>query len=77
MEECPHTLEMILTRAMSDKKFADLLFSDLEKALADYKLAQEDLDRLKGMTRLEFDQYAAASPDDRKSYSGASISPRV
>jgi hypothetical protein len=60
--------ETILTRAMSDGAFANLLFTDPDKALADYELTAEEVASLKGMPREEFDQFAQASPEERKSF---------
>jgi hypothetical protein len=62
------TIETILTRAMSDPAFADLLFSDAEKALAGYDLSAEELASLKSMSRLDFEKFSAAAPEERKSF---------
>jgi len=48
-------LETILTRAMNDPEFADLLFTDSEKALTEYNLAANVLAKFKSMSRTEFE----------------------
>jgi hypothetical protein len=63
------TIETILTRAMSDPAFADLLFADVEKALVGYDLTPEELTSLKSISHIEIDKFAAASPEERKSFS--------
>ena len=60
------TLETILTRMMSDSAFADALFADAEKTLAEYKLSAEDLAKFKDMSRAQFE---AMTPEERKSFS--------
>ncbi len=61
------TLETILTRAMSDPAFADLLLADPEKALAGYDLTAEEVASLKSMTRADFGALSADAPEERKS----------
>ncbi len=51
------TLETILNRAMSDPAFADALFADPDKALAEYNLPPEELAKFKAMSRAEFDAF--------------------
>ena len=58
------TLETILSRAMSDTEFADQLFTDAEKALAEYNLSAEEIAKFKEFTRAQFDEM---TPDERKS----------
>ena len=58
------TIETILTRAMSDTEFADQLFTDTEKALAEYNLSAEEIAKFKEFTRAQFDEM---TPDERKS----------
>jgi len=58
------TLENILSRAMSDAEFAEQLFTDAEKALAEYDLTADDLNRMKHMSRTEL---VALAPEERKS----------
>jgi hypothetical protein len=57
----------VLTRAMGEKAFADSLFSNTEQALAGFDLTPEELGKFKGMNRADFEKYAAASPEERKS----------
>ena len=59
------SLEIILTRMMNDTTFADAVFTDASKALAEYKLSNEELAKFKAMSRAEFE---ALSTDDRKSF---------
>lgn len=61
-------LQSVLSRAMVDTTFADLLFSDTDHAVAGYELTAEEIARLKTMSRAEFDQLAKALPEDRKSF---------
>ena len=61
------SVETILSRAMSDAKFADSLFTSPEKAFADYDLTTEEATALKGMTRADVDAFANSSPEERKS----------
>jgi hypothetical protein len=62
------TVEAILTHAMNDAEFADLLFADAEKTLAGYELSAEELASLKSMSRAEFDASFASAPEQRKSF---------
>ena len=62
------SVESILTKAMSDPAFADLLFSDLEKAVTGYDLTAEEIGNLKNMSRAEFDKAANGSAEERKSF---------
>ena len=61
------SVEIILSRAMSDAKFADSLFANPAQTLAGYELTTEETVALKGMSRADFDKYAEASPEERKS----------
>ena len=60
------TIETILSRAMNDDAFAEQLFTDAETALAEYDLSADEVEKLKGMSRAQFD---AMPPDERKSMS--------
>jgi hypothetical protein len=62
------TVETILSRAMSDAKFADSLFASPDQALTGYDLSAEEAVTLKGMTRADLDSVAASSPEERKSF---------
>ena len=62
------SVESILTKAMSDPAFADLLFSNLEKAVTGYDLTAEEIGNLKNMSRAEFDKAANGSTEERKSF---------
>lgn len=58
------TIETILSRAMNEPEFAELLFSDPDQALAEYELSAEEHAKLKELSRAEFDSLAL---EDRKS----------
>ena len=58
------TLETILSRAMNDAEFAELLFTDLNKAVAEYDLPAEEYAKLKSLSRTEF---ASSVIEQRKS----------
>jgi hypothetical protein len=58
----------ILSRAMGDPSFAELLLSDADKAIADYDLTAEEVAHLKGMSHADFEQAAAGAPEQRKSF---------
>ena len=62
------TLETILTRMMSDAEFADQLFANTEKALAEYSLSAEEFSRLNNISRADFDKFASTVPEERKSF---------
>ena len=57
--------ETILTRMMSDPAFAEAVFADAAKALAEYNLSAEDLVKFKELTRAQFE---GMSTEDRKSF---------
>ncbi|MBV6395286.1 MAG: hypothetical protein HFACDABA_00861 [Anaerolineales bacterium] len=57
--------ETILSRMMSDAKFAESVFTDAAKALAEYKLSADDLAKFKGLSRAQFE---AMTPEERKSF---------
>jgi hypothetical protein len=60
-------VEVVLSRAMSDTAYADLLFSDVEKAVAGFELTAEEISNLRALTRAEFDKLNS-SPEERKSF---------
>jgi hypothetical protein len=62
------SVEAILSRAMSDAKFADSLFANPDQALAGFELTAEESNTFKGMARADFDKLFQASPEDRKSF---------
>ncbi len=49
------TLETILTRAMNDRAFADALVANPEKALAEYDLPAEEVEKFKNISRAQFE----------------------
>ena len=62
-------LQAVLSRAMVDTAFADLLFSDPERALTGYDLTSAEVGTLRSMGRATVEQLAKALPEDRKSFS--------
>ena len=61
------SVESILSKAMSDAKFADALFADPEKALTGYDLTSDERAKFKSLTRAHFE---GMSPEERKSFGG-------
>ena len=61
------SVEEILQRAMSDRAFIEALFTDAEKALAEYNLPAEELATFKNMSRAQF---ASLAIEERKSMAG-------
>ena len=61
------TVESILTQAMSDPAFANSLFANPDFALSGFDLTAEEISNLKSMSRADFEQYAKATPEERKS----------
>ena len=49
------SIETILTRMMQESDFAEAVFTDAEKALAEYNATPEDYAVLKTLTRAEFE----------------------
>ena len=62
------SVETILSRAMSDSKFADSLFANPAQTLAGYELTTEETAALRGMSHADFDKWTKASPEERKSF---------
>ena len=63
------SVEEILQRAMSDRAFIEALFTDAEKALAEYNLPADELATFKNMSRAQF---ASLAIEERKSMAGGS-----
>ena len=61
------TSETILSCMMSDHTFADAVFANAEKALAEYNLPADELKQFKGMSRAEFETFVSMPPEERKS----------
>ncbi len=59
------TTEIILARMMNDPAFAEAVFVDPSKALAEYNLSAEDLAKFKDLTPAQFE---GLSTEDRKSF---------
>lgn len=59
------TTQTILSRMSSDPAFADAVFTDAAKALAEYNLPAEELAKFKDLSRAQFD---GMSPEERKSF---------
>ena len=62
------SVQAILSRAMSDAAFAELLFADPDKALSGYDLTADEIAKFKAMSRAEF---AAIITEERKSFGGS------
>ena len=58
------TLETVLSRMMHEPDFAEAVFTDAEKALAEYNPTPEEYAVFKGLSRAEF---AAQAVEGRKS----------
>ena len=61
------TVDTLLAKAMNDAAFAEALFTKPDEALAGYNLTEEEMQSLKNMSREDFDKYAMATPEERKS----------
>lgn len=59
-------VQEIITKAVTDEEFRNLLLSDPEKALEGYELADEETIALKALEREEFEA-AASELDERVS----------
>ncbi len=59
------SVEAILSKAMSDAKFAEAILTDPEKTLAGYDLTTEEKAKFKSLTRAEFE---GMSTEERKSF---------
>ena len=62
------TTKTILTRMMNEPAFAEAVFVDAEKTLAEYDLSADEIAKFKGMSRADFEDFASTSPEDRKSF---------
>ena len=56
-------LKEIIDRATKDEKFRNLLLTDPDKALADYKLSDADRKILEGLTEDTFEEFAGGLGD--------------
>ena len=61
-------IEAVLLRAISDTAFADALFEDAEKALAEYNLTAEDIAKFKGLFSKDSNDTQSAASGSRKSF---------
>ena len=57
--------QTILSRMIEDPAFAESVFTDAAKALAEYNLPAEELAKFQGLSRAHFE---GMSPEDRKSF---------
>jgi hypothetical protein len=62
------SVETILSRAMSDAKFAESLFANPEPTLAGYDLTTEEAAAFKSIDRADVEAFEKASPEERKSF---------
>lgn len=51
-------VKQIIEKAIKDEGFRKLLFNNLDKALADYDLSQEDRELLENLNEDNFDDFA-------------------
>ena len=65
-------IENILERMITETTFAESVFADAEKALAEYDLSFEEVARFKNLSRTDFESYASTSPEERKSFGSTS-----
>jgi hypothetical protein len=61
-------IQAILTRAMSDRIFADELFANTDQALANYTLTADEIIKLKRLFSLQADGHTSTAPEKYKSF---------
>jgi len=61
------TIETIFARMMNETEFAKSVFTDAGKALAEYNLSADELEKISGLTRAQFETMTI---DERKSMIG-------
>ena len=61
------TIETILSRMMNEPVFANTVLTDPEKALAEYDLPADAIEKFKHITRADFEALTSASPEARQS----------
>jgi len=61
-------IETILDRAMNDIEFAAQMLTNPKEALAIYDLTTEEIGRFESLSMADFDAFAEASPEERKSF---------
>ena len=59
------SIESILSRMISDPKFADAVFDNASKALAEYGLSTEELTKFQNLSRATF---STMTPEERRSF---------
>jgi len=52
---------------MNESAFADAVLTNTEKALAEYGLSMEDVQKFKEISGADFDSFVSVSPEERKS----------
>ena len=60
--------ETILTRMMSEPAFAEAVFTDAKKTLAEYNLSAEEFSKLNNISRADFEKFASTAPEERRSF---------
>ena len=66
------TIETILSRMMHEPEFAEAVFTDAKKTLAEYSLSAEEFSKLNNLSRADFEKFAASTaPEERKSFATA------
>ena len=61
------SVESVLSKAMSDAKFADALFANPEKALAGFDLTKEEIASFKELSRDDLGKMAGVTLEERVS----------
>ena len=64
------SVQAILSRAISEAAFTELLLRDPERALSGYELSADEIVTLKSMSRADFDQWTSVLPEQRRSFGG-------
>lgn len=64
------TIKVIVERMISEPDFANAVLADAETAVAEYDLSADEVVKLKGLSRAQFE---ALTPEERKSMSFGSM----
>ena len=65
------TSETILSRMMNEPAFAEAVFADSQRTLAEYNLSADEIAKFKGISRADFEAFVLASPEERRSFGAA------
>jgi len=61
-------IENILSRMMNEPSFAEEVFKQPKEALSDFGLSTKEIAMFENISPIDFEAYASASPEDRKSF---------